>query len=95
MKRDEYLLDRLATDLRLAGKAERTVEAYSGAVRRLGRVCGKALAAIDEALAFGGRRRNPIVESQIRRILTSLSVDGDIEEWRRRLFERLDQPPSQ
>ena len=48
MKPDDYLLDRLATDLRLAGKAERTVEAYIGAVRRLGRACGKALAAIDE-----------------------------------------------
>jgi site-specific recombinase XerD len=48
MKRDESLLERLATDLRLAGKAERTVEAYSGAVRRLGRVCGKPLATIDE-----------------------------------------------
>jgi integrase/recombinase XerD len=48
MRRDEQLLDRLATDLRLAGKAERTVEAYTGAVRRLARVCGRPLAAMDE-----------------------------------------------
>ena len=32
---DAELLDRLASDLRLAGKAARTVEAYTGAVRRL------------------------------------------------------------
>ena len=48
MKSDRDLLQRLASDLRLAGKAERTVEAYSGAVRRLGRVCRKPLATIDE-----------------------------------------------
>lgn len=48
MTRDEHVLDRLATDLRLAGKAERTVDAYTGAVRRLARVCGKPLADIDE-----------------------------------------------
>jgi integrase/recombinase XerD len=48
MKRDEQLLDRLTTDLRLAGKSERTVEAYAGAVRRLARSCGKPLASIDE-----------------------------------------------
>jgi site-specific recombinase XerD len=48
MKSDEQLLDRLATDLRLAGKSERTVEAYAGAVRRLARSCGKPLASIDE-----------------------------------------------
>jgi hypothetical protein len=47
MKSDEQLLDRLATDLRLAGKSERTVEAYAGAVRRLARSCGKPLASID------------------------------------------------
>lgn len=40
MKSNEQLLERLATDLRLAGKAERTVEAYTGAVRRFMRVSG-------------------------------------------------------
>jgi len=42
MKSNEHLLERLATDLRLAGKAERTVEAYTGAVRRFMRVSGIA-----------------------------------------------------
>ena len=46
---DKELLDRLASDLRLAGKAERTVEAYTGAVRRLARVCGKRIAEIGES----------------------------------------------
>jgi site-specific recombinase XerD len=36
-------------DLRLAGKAERTVEAYTGAVRRLARSIGKSLEAIEES----------------------------------------------
>jgi integrase/recombinase XerD len=49
MKSDGQLLERLATDLRLAGKAERTVEAYTGAVRRLARKTGKALATIEES----------------------------------------------
>ena len=40
MQSNENLLDRLATDLRLAGKAERTVEAYTGAVRRFMKVSG-------------------------------------------------------
>jgi len=48
MTHDEHLLHRLATDLRLAGKAERTVEAYTYAARRLARTCGKPLALIDE-----------------------------------------------
>ncbi len=45
MKSNEQLLDRLATDLRLSGKAERTVEAYTGAARRFMRVSGIALLA--------------------------------------------------
>ena len=49
MKSDEQLLERLATDLRLAGKAERTVEAYTGAVRRLARWTDKPLGAIEES----------------------------------------------
>ena len=48
MKTDDQLLERLATDLRLAGKAERTVEAYTCAARRLARACAKPLAGIDE-----------------------------------------------
>lgn len=48
MSRDTDLLARMATDLRLAGKAERTVEAYTGAVRRLVRRTGKPLAEIVE-----------------------------------------------
>jgi len=42
------LLERMEKDLRLAGKAERTVEAYTGAVRRLVRKTGKPLDAIEE-----------------------------------------------
>ena len=49
MKSDEQLLERLATDLCLAGKAERTVEAYTGAVRRLARWTDKPLGAIEES----------------------------------------------
>lgn len=48
MKTDDQLLERLATDLRLAGKAARTVESYTYAARRLARTCGKPLAEIDE-----------------------------------------------
>lgn len=48
MKSNKQLLDRLATDLCLAGKAERTVEAYTGAVRRLVRRTGKPLGKIEE-----------------------------------------------
>jgi integrase/recombinase XerD len=48
MNTDEQLLHRLATDLRLAGKAERTVEAYTYAARRLARACRKPLAIIDQ-----------------------------------------------
>ncbi len=54
-----------------------------------------ALAALDEALSSGGRRRNPAVVSQTRRILASLPADPETEDWRLRLSERLDQPPSQ
>ena len=43
------LLARMATDLRLEGKAERTVEAYTGAVRRLVRRTGKPLGEIEES----------------------------------------------
>ncbi len=49
MKPDEQLLELLATELRLAGKAERTVEAYTHAVRRFARVCGKPLDGMCEA----------------------------------------------
>ena len=45
MKSNKQLLDRLATDLRLAGKAERTVEAYTGAVRRFMKVSGVTMLA--------------------------------------------------
>jgi len=48
MKHDVDLLERMATDLRLAGKSERTVDAYTGAVRRLVRRTGKPLAKIRE-----------------------------------------------
>jgi site-specific recombinase XerD len=43
MKCDVELLERMEKDLLLAGKAERTVEAYTGAVRRLVRRTGKPL----------------------------------------------------
>jgi site-specific recombinase XerD len=39
----------MASDLRLSGKAERTVEAYTGAVRRLVRRTGKPLGEIEES----------------------------------------------
>ncbi len=48
MNRDAELLERMEKDLRLSGKAERTVEAYTGAVRRLVRRTGKPLAEIEE-----------------------------------------------
>ena len=48
MKCDVDLLAKMASDLKLAGKAERTVEAYTGAVRRLARRTGKPLAKIKE-----------------------------------------------
>ena len=40
---DDRLCERLAEDLRLAGKSERTVEAYVGAARRFGKTCRKPL----------------------------------------------------
>ena len=49
MSHDAELLKRMEMDLRLAGKAERTVEAYTGAVRRLGRSIGKSLGSIEES----------------------------------------------
>ena len=49
MKCDADLLERMEKDLRLAGKAERTVEAYTGAVRRLVRRTGKPLGEIEES----------------------------------------------
>ena len=52
-----------------------------------------ALAALDEAVGFGGRRQNPTVVRQARRILASLPVDDATEDWRGRLSERFDQPP--
>ena len=48
MSSDAELLERMEKDLRLAGKAERTVEAYTGAVRRLVRRTGKPLGEIEE-----------------------------------------------
>lgn len=48
MSLDAELLERMEKDLRLAGKAERTVEAYTGAVRRLVRWTGKPLGEIEE-----------------------------------------------
>ena len=48
MNTDTELLERMEKDLRLAGKAERTVEAYTGAVRRLVRRTGKPLGEIEE-----------------------------------------------
>ena len=45
---DEWLCQRLAGDLRAAGKAERTVEAYTDAVKRLGKIKRIALADITE-----------------------------------------------
>ena len=48
MSSDTVLLERMEKDLRLAGKAERTVEAYTGAVRRLVRRTGKPLGEIEE-----------------------------------------------
>jgi integrase/recombinase XerD len=48
MKCDADLLAKMASDLKLAGKAERTVEAYTGAVRRLVRRTGRPLGAIEE-----------------------------------------------
>lgn len=42
MKTNEQLLDRLATDLLLAGKAERTAEAHTGAVRQFLKISGKS-----------------------------------------------------
>ena len=49
MSSDTVLLERMEKDLRLAGKAERTVEAYTGAVRRLVRRTGKPLGEIEES----------------------------------------------
>ena len=49
MSCDADLLERMEKDLRLAGKAERTVEAYTGAVRRLVRRTGKPLGEIEES----------------------------------------------
>jgi len=46
---DAVLLERMEKDLWLAGKAERTVEAYTGAVRRLVRRTGKPLGEIEES----------------------------------------------
>ena len=54
---DRELLDRLASDLRLSGKAARTAEAYTGAVRRLARVCGKPVAEIGESEVRAWRLR--------------------------------------
>ena len=48
MKCDADLLAKMTSDLKLAGKAERTVEAYTGAVRRLVRRTGKPLGEIEE-----------------------------------------------
>ena len=48
MSSDAVLLESMEKDLRLAGKAERTVEAYTGAVRRLVRRTGKPLGEIEE-----------------------------------------------
>jgi len=48
MSRDADLLAKMASDLKLAGKAERTVEAYT-AVRRLVRRTGKPLGEIEES----------------------------------------------
>lgn len=48
MSSDAELLERMEKDLRLAGKAERTVEAYTGAVRRLVRRTGKPVGEIEE-----------------------------------------------
>lgn len=45
---DDQILQRLASDLRLAGKAERTVESYIYAAKRLRRACGKPFAEITE-----------------------------------------------
>ncbi|NNK07415.1 MAG: site-specific integrase [Myxococcales bacterium] len=49
MRSEADLLKRMEKDLRLAGKAERTVEAYTGAVRRLVRRTGKPLGEIEES----------------------------------------------
>ena len=49
MSSDAVLLESMEKDLRLAGKAERTVEAYTGAVRRLVRRTGKPLGEIEES----------------------------------------------
>lgn len=49
MSRNSDLLAKMASDLRLSGKAERTVEAYTGAVRRLVRRTGKPLREIEES----------------------------------------------
>ena len=54
-----------------------------------------ALEALNEAVSYGGRRRNPAVVGQARRILASLPPDEDTEDWRRLLTERLDRPPPQ
>jgi len=48
MKCDADLLAKMASDLKLTGKAERTVEAYTGAVRRLVRRTDKPLGEIEE-----------------------------------------------
>ena len=45
---DRQLLERLAENLYLAGKSERTVECYVAAVRRFAEVCGKLLAEVTE-----------------------------------------------
>ena len=49
MSSDAVLLESMEKDLRLAGKAERTVEAYTGAVRRLVCRTGKGLGEIEES----------------------------------------------
>ena len=74
MSSDTELLERMGKDLRLAGKAERTVEAYSGAVRRLARRTGKPLAEIEE----GDVRQNllDMVEAKVARGTFSINLCG-------------------
>lgn len=45
---DHELLERLAEDLYLAGRSDRTVECYVAAVRRFSEVCGKPLIDVEE-----------------------------------------------
>jgi len=74
MKCDADLLAKMTSDLKLAGKAERTVEAYTGAVRRLVRRTGKPLGEIEEEDVRGYLL--DMVENRVARGTFSINLCG-------------------